>query len=97
MSHLETETITEVLVEEAVDSGTDAAWRVVLFNDEVHTFESVIVQLIKATGCHQARAEAFAWTVHTTGRAIVFGGRFDACFRVSNILEEIHLMTEIRG
>ncbi len=97
MSHPEEEQTIDVLVEEKVEIGTDAAWRVVLFNDEVHTFESVIVQLIRATGCTQSRAEAFAWTVHTTGRAIVFDGPFDACFRVSSVLEEIDLVTEIRG
>jgi len=97
MSHQEEGSEIDVLVEEQVDTGTDAAWRVVLFNDEVHTFDSVIVQLIRATGCTQARAESFAWMVHTTGRAIVFDGPFDSCFRVSSVLEEIELVTEIRG
>jgi ATP-dependent Clp protease adaptor protein ClpS len=69
--------------------------KVVLFNDEVHTFEEVITQIIKATRCDQAKAEALTWEVHSTGRAIVFDGEFTRCMEVSSILEEIDLMTQI--
>jgi ATP-dependent Clp protease adapter protein ClpS len=69
--------------------------KVILFNDEVHTFEEVIVQLMKATRCTQARAEALAWEVHTRGRAVVFAGELIRCMEVSHILEEIQLMTQI--
>jgi ATP-dependent Clp protease adapter protein ClpS len=69
--------------------------KVILFNDEVHTFDEVIVQLIKATRCSSQKAEALAWEVHTTGRAMVFAGELYRCMEVSGILEEIHLMTQI--
>jgi ATP-dependent Clp protease adapter protein ClpS len=69
--------------------------KVVLFNDDVHTFDEVIVQLIKATRCTEERAEALAWEVHTTGRAIVYSGELVRCVEVSGILEEIKLMTQI--
>ena len=69
--------------------------RVILFNDEIHTFDEVIAQLIKATHCTAARAEALAMEVHTTGRAVVFGGELARCMEVSGILEEIKLMTQI--
>ena len=63
--------------------------RVILFNDEVHTFDEVISQLIKATRCTPEKAEALAWEVHTTGRAMVFAGEMTRCMEVSGILEEI--------
>jgi len=69
--------------------------KVVLFNDEVHTFDEVITQIIKATRCDLSRAEALTWEVHTTGRAIVFSGELARCMEVSSILEEIDLMTQI--
>jgi ATP-dependent Clp protease adapter protein ClpS len=69
--------------------------KVILFNDEIHTFDEVIVQLIKATRCTEERAEALAWEVHTSGRAIVYAGELVRCMEVSGILEEIHLMTHI--
>jgi len=69
--------------------------RVILFNDEMHTFEEVIGQIIKATGCDLSRAEALTWEVHNTGKAMVFEGEVTKCVRVSSILEEIDLMTHI--
>lgn len=69
--------------------------RVVLYNDEVHTFDEVIEQIIRATGCSAARAEHLTLEVHTSGKAIVFDGDFGQCLRVSGILEEIALRTQI--
>jgi ATP-dependent Clp protease adapter protein ClpS len=69
--------------------------RVILFNDEIHTFDEVITQLIKATHCTGGRAEALAMEVHTNGKAMVFEGELVRCMEVSGILEEIKLMTQI--
>ncbi len=69
--------------------------KVILFNDEVHTFDEVIEQLIKATHCTGEKAEALAWEVHTRGKAVVFSGELRRCMEVSGILEEIDLMTQI--
>jgi len=87
----------EVLEKEDDGSGTDEPWRVVLFNDEVHTFEEVIRQLMKATGCTRSTAESHAWTVHTKGKAEVYEGTFEECFQVQSVLKEIQLVTEIQG
>jgi len=77
----------EVLIQEPA--------KVILFNDEVHTFDEVITQLMKATRCSEGKAEALAMEVHTTGRAVVFSGELVRCVEVSSILEEIRLMTQI--
>jgi ATP-dependent Clp protease adapter protein ClpS len=77
------------------DTLTQDPARVILFNDDVHTFEEVITQLIKATRCSGQRAEALAWEVHTTGKAVVYAGELVRCMEVSHILEEIQLMTQI--
>lgn len=69
--------------------------KVILFNDDIHTFDEVITQLVKATRCSTARAEELAMEVHTKGRAIVYAGEFSRCVEVSGILEEIKLMTQI--
>lgn len=88
---------TEVLVDEELDERLDTPWRVILYNDDIHTFDEVIHQLIKATGCSTNQAEAYAWTVHTQGKAAVFEGSFEECFRVQGVLREIQLVTEIEG
>lgn len=85
-------------LEKEDDGGeTDEPWFVILFNDEVHTFEEVIGQLIKATGCTRGEAEDLAWTVHSEGKATVYEGTFEECFEVQSVLKEIQLVTEIQG
>lgn len=69
--------------------------KVILFNDEVHTFDEVIAQIMKAVRCTRSRAEALTWEVHSAGRAVVFGGELFRCMEVSHVLEEIQLLTQI--
>ena len=77
------------------DNGLSNAAKVILFNDEWHTFDEVINQIRKATNCSSEKAEALTWEVHSKGKAIVFEGDFLECLRVSGILEEISLHTQI--
>jgi ATP-dependent Clp protease adapter protein ClpS len=69
--------------------------KVILFNDDIHTFEEVIVQVMKAIRCTQTRAEAIVSEAHNSGKAIVYAGEMLKCMEVSGILEEIKLMTQI--
>ncbi|MCX6180010.1 MAG: ATP-dependent Clp protease adaptor ClpS [Chlorobiales bacterium] len=82
--------------EQSSDTDTLDAYRVVLFNDEEHSFDEVIEQIIKATQCSRQKAEKCTWEVHTRGRSIVYFGVMSSCLRVSSILEEIALKTEIQ-
>jgi ATP-dependent Clp protease adaptor protein ClpS len=90
---METNPLEQPVQEEEVKIQEPA--KVVLFNDEVHTFEEVIGQLIKAIKCTESKAEALAWEVHSKGRAIVYSGEMIKCVEVSSILEEIALLTQI--
>ncbi len=83
----------EIIEDQEISSSTEN--RVVLFNDDWHTFEEVIVQLIKATSCSFEQARSFAFEVHTKGKAIVFSGSIQNCLKVSSVLEEIALNTQI--
>ncbi len=75
----------------------DSAYRVFLFNDDIHTFDEVIFQLIKAINCSIAKARTLAFEVHVKGKAMVFSGEMVNCLKVSSILEEIGLHTQIVG
>jgi len=77
--------------------GTSEPFRVVLFNDEEHSFDEVIFQIIKAVRCSRAKAEALTMEVHNSGRSIVYTGPIEQCIRVSAVLEEIELRTEIQS
>lgn len=89
--HADTQSEQTVLDETKVQSPA----RVILFNDEIHTFDEVISQIMKATGCSQPQAEALTWEVHHTGKAMVFEGPMVDCLRVTGVLEEIALHTQI--
>lgn len=69
--------------------------RVILFNDDVHTFEEVANQLVKAIECSLEHATKLTNEVHTKGKAAVFEGEMVDCIRVSFVLEEISLHTQI--
>ncbi len=77
------------------DTATGLAFRVILYNDDWHTFDEVINQLIKATHCSFEKARSFAFEVHVKGKAIVYSGDLSSCLKVSSILEEIELHTEV--
>lgn len=94
-SVIRSETLTESMFDEDIITTIDIPPKVMLFNDDHHTFDEVISQLCKATGCSTQHAEACAWEVHTKGKCIVFDGDIGECLRVSSVLEEIALHTQI--
>jgi ATP-dependent Clp protease adaptor protein ClpS len=76
-------------------TGTGYAARTLLFNDDLHTFEEVANQLVKATRCTFARGLALANAVHHLGSAIVYEGHLERCEAVAMVLEEIKLKTRV--
>ncbi|MDH5203210.1 MAG: ATP-dependent Clp protease adaptor ClpS [Nitrospirota bacterium] len=66
-------------------------WHAILLNDDWHTFNEVICQLVKATGFSADRAEKIARKVHTHGEAICYTGKREQCEHVASVLSEIKL------
>lgn len=83
----------DIQIDTDIDIGLEN--RVVLYNDDWHTFDEVILQLIKATGCTFEEARSHAFEVHVKGKSIVYSGSMKKCLKVSSILEEIALNTQI--
>jgi ATP-dependent Clp protease adaptor protein ClpS len=83
----------EIEQDEIVETQTPA--KVILFNDDFHSFDDVIYQLIKAVRCDLEKAKALTFQIHNSGKAVVFGGELAKCIQVSSILEEIQLRTQI--
>jgi ATP-dependent Clp protease adaptor protein ClpS len=83
----------EIEQDEIVETQTPA--KVILFNDDLHSFDDVIYQLIKAIRCDLEKAKALTFQVHNSGKAVVFGGELTKCIQVSSVLEEIQLRTQI--
>ncbi len=74
--------------EEETNIGTHRGYaaKAILFNDEVHTFEEVATQLVKATRCSYAKGLTLANVVHHTGSAVVYSGHFERCEAVAMVL-----------
>ena len=86
----------ENIIKIELDFGaTVAGWKTTLFNCECHTFDDVIGQLIKATGCSAATAAQLANIVHNSGSAVVYRGIKADCERVAGILSSIGLVTSV--
>jgi ATP-dependent Clp protease adapter protein ClpS len=87
----------DVLIDDDIGTRIGEPWKVVLYNDDIHTFDEVILQLQKAIGCSVQRAEQIAFEAHTKGKAVAFSGEFNECYRVMSVLREIQLVVEIEG
>ena len=88
----------QTVPEELADLGTGGGQgsKVFLFNCECHSFEEVIVQLVKAVpGMSRPLAEELAWRAHTQGLAEVYRGSASECDRVSKILGETGLIVQV--
>lgn len=85
------------IVEQEEETLTDSKllFKVILYNDDWHTFDEVIAQLVKAVNCTIEQARAFAYEVHVKGLSIVFTGELSRCLKISAILEEIELHTQV--
>lgn len=70
-------------------------YKTVLFNDDHHDMQEVIIQIMKAIKCDAGRASQIMLTAHTNGSAIVYTGSREKCELVSAILEEIRLGTKV--
>ena len=66
-------------------------WNVLLLNDDWHTFEEVVFQVAKATGCTMEQALEIAFEAHTYGEAVCFTGPKGKCEGVAGVLKEIDL------
>jgi ATP-dependent Clp protease adaptor protein ClpS len=69
--------------------------KVILFNDNEHSFDEVIDQLILAINCSEEKAYLLTMQVHKSGFAVVFTNNYDQCLNVSCVLEEIQLKTKV--
>ncbi|MFT5143391.1 MAG: ATP-dependent Clp protease adaptor protein ClpS [Thalassolituus oleivorans] len=95
LAHANTDTDYQIAVDVAV--ALDEPWHVILFNDHVHSFDDVVLQVMKATGRDVSEAADLTLEAHNNGQASVHSGEFEGCFSVQTVLREIALQTEIRG
>ena len=62
--------------------------RLILWNDDVNTFEHVIYCLMKYLKYSEVQAEKIAWIVHTKGKCTVLEGSYNEIEIYRKILKE---------
>ena len=68
---------------------------VIVFNNEVNTYEEVTSILQKATGCTLEEAEMETWEIDHTGRSIVHHGEQAECERAAAIIATIGIRVAV--
>jgi len=68
---------------------------VILYNDDHHAVDEVVLQVQKATGVSLHQAFEITMEAHTKGRAVCFTGEIDECEKVAAVLREIKLTVEV--
>ena len=89
----ETGVLTVPEIDEPGTSGSD--YRVILYNDEWHSVDEVMVQLIKATQCSPEKAYQITLEVDAKGRGVCYRGNREKCQHVVKVLREIRLQCEV--
>lgn len=87
--------ITEKSPVAVMDVALAKLYNVILFNDEVHTADEVVAQIIKAIHCPSPEADRIMLEAHSTGRAIVVTAGLERCEHVESVLQQIRLGTKI--
>ena len=87
-----TETLEEVLVEEAIGVNNE----IVLYNDDVNTFDHVIESLVKICDHTWEQAEQCAILVHYKGQCAVKTGSYDELKPYCSSLLDAGLSAEIQ-
>jgi ATP-dependent Clp protease adaptor protein ClpS len=60
-------------IEEKIQLG----WKIVVFNDDVNSFQHVIISLMEILNHTEEQATQCAWIIHHKGRCTVKEGSFD--------------------
>jgi ATP-dependent Clp protease adapter protein ClpS len=70
-------------------------YRVIIYNDDHHGMDEVILQLHKATQYALQKCAEIMLEAHMKGRAICYHGSREDCHRVAKVLREIRLQCEV--
>ena len=89
MSEAKEEVITEI------ESLLEHESKIVLYNDDVNSFDHVIDCLVKYCGMSSGQAQEYANIVHENGKAVVKNGTYRELVPVCTALLDNHLSADI--
>lgn len=90
-----TETEVETFTLDEILASLKSSNKLILWNDDINTFDHVIHCMMKYLDYTQAQAEKIAWTVHTDGKCAVLEGSFTEMEVYRKILQQEGLTVTI--
>lgn len=81
--------------EEEVEHFPGEGYRVTLFNDDFHSVDEVVGQLLKALDCSLHTAVEIMLQAHTRGSAVVIIAEQETADHVATVLREILLVVSV--
>ncbi len=83
-----TETKEETFTLEEILTSLKTVHQLILWNDDVNTFEHVIYCMMKYLDYSESQAEKIAWEVHNKGKCAVLEGSFNEMEIYRKILKQ---------
>ncbi|MES1227840.1 MAG: ATP-dependent Clp protease adaptor ClpS [Armatimonadota bacterium] len=71
-------------------------WQVIVFNNEVNTYEEVMTVLMLSTGCDAEEAYIETWEVDHDGQCCVHRSSEEECNRVAEVIRAIGIVVETK-
>lgn len=93
MFNTETETLQEIDLQEVMTDTFD----LIIYNDDVNTFEHVTASLVDVCDHDAIQAEQCTWIIHHSGKCSVKRGSFEKLEPMCTALLERNLRAKIEG
>ena len=72
-----------------------SGWIVIVYDNDVNTWQQVVGILQKATACTQEEAEIETWEIDNLGKSVVHHGGQEECNRAAGIIRTIGIRVEV--
>jgi len=88
MEKTKTKSLEDILAENGISTNTEEEYKLILWNDDVNSFEWVITCLMAYLKFTFDRAQTSAYNVHLTGKDIIKTGSKESLEPYKKLLEE---------
>ena len=92
---MSTETKEETFTLEEILTSLKTSNRLILWNDDVNTFDHVIHCMVKYLDYTESQAEKIAWEVHTKGKCAILEGSYTEMEIYRKILQQEGLTVSV--
>ncbi len=84
-----------IIALEVNSNAADSGWKTIIFNCYCHTFNEVVMQIMRATRFTREKSTEITETAETTGSATVCEGGKDDCEKIARMLGGVGLTVTV--